>query len=110
LNKIKVKAKKVGEIVYVTLSDPADYVKFKMAREEKKKLAQAAPKKAVKAAKKEKVVDANKDGVDDKVEEKEDAKSEAEKDAKVAKVETKVEKQTVKGEHKQKVASTKGLK
>jgi len=37
-NKIKVKAVKKGGIVYVELAEIPDYVKFKMAREEKKKL------------------------------------------------------------------------
>lgn len=68
LTKVKVLAKKIDGIVHVTLADPADYVKFKLAREAKKKLAQVAPEKPAKA-KKEKVADANKDGVEDKVEE-----------------------------------------
>jgi large subunit ribosomal protein L31e len=92
LHKINVKAVKKDGIVHVTLSDPADYVKFKI--------------------KKEKVIDndKDKDGVDDKFEEKEDARSEAEKDAKNAKVEAKTEKRSAKGEHKQKIASEKTLK
>ncbi len=112
LHKIKVKAVKKDGIVVVTLKDPSDYVKFKMAREEKKKLAMAAPEKPGKAAKEEKVVDKDKDkdGVDDAKEEKEAAKSEAEKDAKAAKIETNVGKHSAKGETKQKKASTKGLK
>jgi len=114
LHKIKVNAKKVDGLVYVTLADPAEYVKFAMARQEKRKAIQEkgiGNKEKGKPAKKEKVVaDKDKDGVVDAVEEKEDAASEAEKDAKNAKVEAKVEKQTVKGEHKQKIASTKGLK
>ncbi len=112
LHKIKVKAIKKDGIVRVTLSDPAEYVKFKMAREAKAKLAMAAPEKSAKAPVKKEIVDKdkNKDGVDDAKEEKEDAKSEAEKDAKNAKVEAKVEKRSAKGEHKQKKASEKTLK
>lgn len=113
LNKVKVKAKKIGDLVYVTLSDPADYVKFKMAREERAaaKAEVAGGRKQVAGKAKEKVNDdKDKDGVSDVKEESEDAKSEAEKDAKAAKVETKTEKHTAKGEHKQKIASTKGLK
>ena len=113
LSKIKVRAKKVDDIVYVTLSEPADYVKFKMAREAKA-VAEAkvvGDKKQMTGKTKEKVdADKDKDGVDDKVEEKEDVKSEAEKDAKVAKIETKDLKHSVEGKHKQKIASTKGLK
>ncbi len=104
LNKVKVKAVKIGDIVNVSLADPADYVKFKMAREEKAKKASEAGKKS-KTAKKEKVdSDKNKDGINDKKEEIEDEKAGAEKAAKVAKVETKIEKHTVQGKHSQKVA------
>ncbi len=111
LNKVKVKAVKIGDIVNVTLAEPADYVKFKMAREERaKKAAEVGKEKPKAAAKEKKDDDKNKDGVSDAKEEKEDAKSEAEKDAKNAKVEDKAEKHTAKGEHKQKIASTKGLK
>ena len=111
LHKIKVNAVKKDGIVFVTLADPADYVKFKMAREARKKAAQAAPEKPVKAAsKKTEDKDKDKDGVEDAKEEKEDAKSEAEKDAKEAKIETKNAEHTTKVEDKQKMASTKGLK
>ncbi len=115
LHKIKVKAVKKDGLVYVTLADPAEYVKFNMARQEKRKLAGAAPEKAGKAAtptrqsvplegKKVEDKDKNKDGVDDAKEEKEDAKSEAEKDAKAAKVETKDLKHTAQGKHGKKTA------
>ena len=105
LNKIKVKAKKVGDIVTVTLANPADYVKFKMAREEKVRAkAMASQEKPKKVIKKKEDSDKDKDGVEDKKEEAEDKKAGAEKAAKVAKVETKVEKHTVSGKHAQKVA------
>ncbi|NPE26946.1 hypothetical protein HNV12_03005 [Methanococcoides sp. SA1] len=108
LHKIKVKAVKKDGIVTVTLADVPEYVKFKMAREEKRKLAQAAPEAPKKVTKKEKVeADKDKDGVDDKVEAKEDAKSEAEKDAKAAKVEAKVAKHTTKGVHEKKTTPRK---
>lgn len=110
LHKIKVKAKKVDGLVYVTLADPADYVKFKMARDERKKLAQTAPEKVSKKEKKEKVVDADKDGVVDAVEEKEDVKAEAEKDARNAKIDAKAEQHTATGKHTQQFASEKTLK
>lgn len=97
LAKIKVHAKKVGEIVYVTLADPSDFVKFRMARDEKKKaVAEESKKKAKKVGKSEKSVDENYDGVEDKVEVKEDMKSEAEMDQKVAKARAKEEKHLVK--------------
>ena len=111
LHKIKIKAKKIDGIVYVELADPADYVKFKIAREEKAKAASEVGKKAVKPAKKEKTdVDKDKDGVVDVVEEKEDVKAEAEADAKFAKGKVKAGKHTAEGKHTQQVASEKGLK
>jgi len=107
LHKIKVNAKKIDGIVYVTLADPADYVKFKMAREAKAAaLAVQSPKskveskgKAGAAEKKVEDKDKDKDGVDDVKEEVEDKKSEAERDAKMAKIETNVEKHSVGGKH-----------
>ncbi|MBT6690239.1 50S ribosomal protein L31e [archaeon] len=123
LHKIKVNAKKIDGIVYVTLADPADYVKFKMAREAKALVAAEAGKKDVKPAKVDKVDTAtrnsvpskegtdvpdssgkDKDGVDDVKEEAEDKKSGAEKAVKEAKVEAKVVKHSVGGKHAQKTA------
>jgi ribosomal protein L31E len=105
LPKVKVNAKKIDGIVYVTLADPADYVKFKMAREEKAKAVAEDGKKKVKTVKKEKVeVDADKDGVEDAKEEKEDVKAGAESDAKFAKADVKAEKHTAQGKHAQKTA------
>ncbi|MCK4650094.1 60S ribosomal protein L31 [Candidatus Pacearchaeota archaeon] len=99
LNKIKVLAKKVGEIVYVELADVPEVVRFKMAREAKMKAIAEGGKKDVKAVKKEEVADKDKDGVDDKVEEKEDEKAEAEKAAMVAKGKAKELKHTAEGKH-----------
>jgi large subunit ribosomal protein L31e len=100
-NKIKVKAvKKSDGFVYVSLSEPAEAVKFVMARDEKRRLAAEATK--VKKPKKvdEKVdKDKDKDGVDDKVEEAEDKKAGAEKAAKVEKSATKDLKHSTKGAH-----------
>lgn len=113
LHKIKVIAKKVDGIVYVELKDIPEVVGFKIAREARAAAAAIAKEKPVKNKKKvekKPEADADKDGVDDKKEESEDRKAEAEKDAKTAKVETKDEKHSAKGEHKQKIASTKGLK
>lgn len=112
LAKIKVKAIKKDGLVYVTLADPADYVKFKMARETKAvevagRLSEVGKGKTGETKKSE---EKDKDGVDDKKEEAEDKKSGAEKAAKSAKVDNKDLKHSAKGEHKQKIASTKGLK
>jgi len=103
MNKIKVKAKKVDGIVYVTLAEVPAVVGFKIAREARKKAEAAAAKvKAPKATKTKKEDDANKDGVNDKVEEKEDVKAGAEMDAKVEKTMAKNTQHTAKGAHKQK--------
>jgi ribosomal protein L31E len=104
LHKIKVKAVKKDGIVKVTLADPSDYVKFKLAREEKRKKLTAAPEKAKAAPKKKEEKDADKDGVDDKKEDAEDKKAGTEKAVKEAKVEAKVEKHTAQGKHVQKTA------
>jgi len=105
LHKIKVRAVKKDGIVTVTLADPADYVKFKMAREEKARVKAMASVKKPKKTKKEKVDDdKDKDGVSDKKEESEDEKAGAEKAAKGAKVEAKIEQHTASGKHGQKVA------
>ena len=105
LHKIKVKAVKKNGIVVVTLADPSDYVKFKMAREAKAKKIAEAGKEKPKAVKKEKVDDdKDKDGVSDKKEESEDKKAGAEKAAKNAKVKDKALKHTASGKHAQKVA------
>jgi len=110
LHKVKVLAKKVDGIVYVTLADPADYVKFKMARDARKLAAAEVGKKDVKSAKKEKVdVDKDKDGVVDAVEEKEDAAAEAESDARNAKIDDKAGQHTASGKHTQQFASEKRL-
>jgi len=102
LHKIKVKAKKVGEIVTVTLADAPDVVGFKIAREQKRaaKAAVGSGKSKVEGKGKEaKEKDADKDGVDDKKEEAEDKKAGAEKAAAVAKDKTKDLKHTTKGAH-----------
>lgn len=96
LHKIKVRAVKEDGIVTVTLAEPAEYVKFKMARDEKAKKAAEVGKKDIKKGEKEVVADENKDGVEDKVEVKEDMKSEAEMDQKAAKARAKEMKHTVK--------------
>ncbi|MFH0808214.1 MAG: hypothetical protein V1888_01190 [archaeon] len=112
LHKVKVLAKKVDGIVYVTLADPADYVKFKMARDAKKKALTAPKEKGLKSKGKieEKDVDKDKDGVVDAVEEREDAEAEAEKDIKNAKIDAKAEQHTATGKHTQQFASEKTLK
>ena len=99
-NKIKVKAKKIGGIVYVELADVPEAVGYKMAWAEKQKSKIAESK--VKTPKKEKEVvetDKDKDGVDDKVEEKETKKAGAERDAKAGKVAVKKIKHTAQGKH-----------
>lgn len=105
LHKIKVKAVKKDGIVTVTLADPSDYVKFKLAREEKaaKKAMEGAEK--VKPAKKDKeVADKDKDGVADEKQEEEDKKAGAEMAASVAKGAEKEMKRTASGKHAQKTA------
>jgi large subunit ribosomal protein L31e len=103
LAKIKVKAKKIGGVVYVELADVPDVVKFKMAREEKAKAAGVVDKKGAKKAEKEKIgADKDKDGVDDKKEEDERKKAGAEKAASIAKEKSKSLKHTAQGKHAQK--------
>ena len=102
-SKIKVKAKKVDGIVYAELADPAETVKFHMARMAKRK-ANAEVKAPKQFKKKDVSEDKDKDGVKDTVAEKEDAKSEAIKDAKVAKESAKAAKHTTEGAHADKKA------
>ena len=103
LAKIKVKAKKIGGIVYVELADIPDVVKFKMAHKEKAKAASVMDKKGAKKAEKEKIeTDKDKDGVDDKKEEEERRKAGAEKAASAAKEKSKNLKHTAQGKHAQK--------
>ena len=100
-NKIKVKAKKIGGIVYVSLADVPEAVSYVIARDLKKKATAEVGKGKVPKKMKE-VADKDKDGVDDKVEEVEDKKAGAEKAAKVGKVAANVEKHTAQGKHAQK--------
>ncbi len=101
-NKIKVKAKKIGGIVYVELAEIPEAVGYKMAWAEKRKAQNVVSKTKVPKQKKVEEEDKDKDGVNDKVEEKEDAKSGAEKAAKVQKAEVKTQKHTAQGKHAQK--------
>jgi len=98
MNKIKVKAKKIGGIVYVELAEIPEYVGFKIAREVKRGVSVVKSKKP-KIEKKKEIADKDNDGVDDKVEEKEDVAAGAEKAAKVAKVKAKEVKHTTQGKH-----------
>jgi len=103
LPKIKVKAKKIGGIVYIELADVPKIVGFKIAREEKASAASAVDKKGAKKAQKEKVeTDKDKDGVEDKKGEDEGKKAGAEKAASVAKEKSKTLKHTAQGKHAQK--------
>lgn len=102
-NKIKVNARKIDGIVYATLADAPDVVKFKVARMEKRKAA-ANVKAPRQFKKKEESKDKDKDGVKDVVAEKEDGKSEAVKDAKVAKESAKTARHTTEGAHSDKKA------
>lgn len=104
LAKVKVKAVKKDGVVYVTLSEPSDFVKFKIARDEKVLKAAKAHAEKPKATKKEKVDDdKDKDGVSDAKEVREDAASEALKDQKVAKEAARDMKHSTKGAHEKKV-------
>ena len=97
VNKIKVRAKKVGEIVYVELAEIPDVVAFAKAREIKRKLvAEKVKPKKVKVEKEEK-------SEEEKVEEKEDVAAGAEKAARVEKAVAKEMKHTARGKHAQKV-------
>lgn len=102
VNKIKVKAKKIDEIVYVELVDVPEVVKFKIAREEKKKAAISNVKKSKKEVKKKVSDDKTGDGVSDKKEDKEDKKSGTEKAVKDMKMDASKVKHTSKGSHSQK--------
>jgi large subunit ribosomal protein L31e len=98
-NKIKVIAKKIDGIVYATLAEVPDVVKFKRARLEKRAAnvdVSAKPKKSEKKEDKDK----DKDGVEDKKEEAEDKKSGAVKEAKDQKAMAKSQKHTSAGAHK----------
>jgi ribosomal protein L31E len=100
MNKIKVKAKKIGGIVYVELAEIPEYVGYKIAREMKRKVASDKAKvKMPKHVKEEKVEDADKDGINDKVEEKEDVKAGADMDAKFEKSTAKNVQHSTKGVH-----------
>jgi len=123
MSKVKVRAKKVGGIVYVELAEVPDVVGFKIARETRaaEKVKARGDRKRVRAAEKVKargdrkrvtgdgkdkgkeVADKDKDGVDDKVEEKEDVAAGAEKAARVAKAVSKDMKHTAQGKHAKKV-------
>jgi ribosomal protein L31E len=94
-NKIKVKAKKVGDIVYVELAEIPKTVGYKIKKQEKMKAAsiKASPKEQPKPEEKE-------DGVAEETKEKEDEKSTAIVDAKVTKEATKAQKHTTQGSHK----------
>ncbi len=91
LNKIKVKAKKIEDIVYVELADIPEVVKFKIAREEKRKSSVGKKKEKKKEETKK-----------EKVEEKEDEKAEKEASVKMAKEKVKSTKHTAQGKHKAK--------
>lgn len=107
-NKIKVKAKKVGETVYVELAEIPETRKFIMAREARKKTeSEAAKVKKPKKAKEKVDKDADKDGISDKLEEKEDIKAVIEKSAEVSKAKANTEKHTVKGSHTKKTTPVK---
>jgi len=100
MNKVKVKAKKIGGIVYVELAEIPEYVGFKIAREARKKAeSEKAKVKAPRKVKEEVVEDADKDGVADKTEEKEDRKAGSEMDAKIEKSMAKNVQHTATGVH-----------
>lgn len=101
-NKIKVKAKKIGEIVYVELAEVPETVKFVMAREAKKKA--VSEKAKVKKPKHEKEEAKTED---EKTEEKEDVKAVIEKSAEVSKAKARAEKHTTKGAHVKKTTPVK---
>ena len=104
--KVKVKARKEGEVVKVELADFPEKLKFKKAREEKR---DAKAKKAEKnkpaektekaEAKNEQSEDKNKDGVEDKIEETEKKTSVVEAGQKFEKEEHKKQKHTTKMKH-----------
>ncbi len=100
MGKVKVRAKKIGGIVYVELADVPDVVAFAKVREIKRKMAaeKVKPKK-VKVEKEEVDKDKDKDGVDDKKEEAEDKKAGAEKEAGVQKAVAKSMKHMAQGKH-----------
>jgi large subunit ribosomal protein L31e len=98
MSKVKVKARKVGGIVYVELAEDPAVVKFAKAREVKRAASVTKTKKP-KKVEEEKESDADKDGVDDKKEEAEDVKSGAEKAAKAEKAAAKIERHTAQGKH-----------
>lgn len=97
LNKVKVKAKKIGDIVYVELAEIPKVVEYKIKRLEKRKAAKVKQE----TKKPEKTDDdKDKDGVSDKAEEKEDVKSEAIMDAKLAKDINKAQRHSTPAAHK----------
>lgn len=93
-NKIKIRAVKKGNIVYVQLAEVPDVVKFSMAREEKRKQAAEGIKEIKKKKKTEEVKSR-----EEKTEEKEDKKAGAELNAKTQKESIKTKKHTAKGAH-----------
>jgi len=93
-NKIKVKAKKIGGIVYAELAEVPEFVKFAKARAEKRNA--AAEKAKVKTPKH---VKEEAKSEEEKIEEKEDVKAGAEVDAKIKKVAAKTQKHTAQGKH-----------
>lgn len=95
-NKIKVKARKIGEFVYVELAEIPKTVQYKIKRQEKIK---AASVKAPKAKPQKNDDDKDKDGVSDKLEEKEGAKATAETNANIEKATTQAEKHSTSGAH-----------
>ena len=104
MNKVKVRARKIGGIVYVELADVPDVVGFAKAREARasqKAKARGGRGKVVGGRKEKEVEEKDKDGdgVDDKVEEKEDVKSGTEKAAKIGKAVSKEMKHTAQGKH-----------
>ena len=95
-SKIKVKARKVGEFVYVELAEVPKVVEYKIKRLNKRKAAKV--KQEVKPTEKDND-DKDNDGVSDKVEVKEDIKSEAIMGAKLAENATKAEKHSTHATH-----------
>jgi len=98
LSKVKVRARKVGGIVYVELAELPNVVAFAKARDIKR-VANITKTKKVKKVEEKKEADADKDGVDDKKEEVEDVRSGAEKAARVEKAVSKEMKHTAQGKH-----------
>lgn len=94
-NKIKVKAKKVGDIVYAELAEIPKVVEYKIKRQEKIKAANVKPE-----TKKAKKAEESKDGVTEKKEEKEDEKATTQANQQLAKEQSKVQKHSTPSTHK----------